>query len=92
MGDLARPRSIKCARCGKRIPVAPIGRVPRYCSQGCRVMHHATKKRMTKLPPPMADDEKYRARMWRALVEFGLVEGEMPAPKPPKPPDDGEVP
>ena len=85
MGDLARPQSIKCARCGKRIPVAPNGRVPRYCSQGCRVMHHASrarKKRMTTLPPPMADDEMYRARMWRALVEFGLASGDMPAPKP----------
>ena len=31
-----RPTTIRCAHCGKRVKVAPLGRIPVYCSNNCR--------------------------------------------------------
>jgi hypothetical protein len=83
MADLERPRSVRCARCGRRIKVSPTGRLPVYCNTtNCRQMAYAKRKRAaTKLPPPLTDDERHRLMLWQALKDFGLVKGDMP-PKP----------
>jgi DNA-directed RNA polymerase subunit RPC12/RpoP len=87
MGDLTRPRTVKCARCGERIAVKPQGRLPRYCSQSCRSMHFKSRERAAKPTlSPMPLEEKRRAALWDALREFGLVSGDLPPRRKP----DGE--
>lgn len=82
MADLERPRVLRCARCGKRIKVSAIGRLPTYCSASCKQMHYAKRARaMKKLPPVSTDTEYHRRQLWDALVEFGLAKGPMPPPK-----------
>ena len=83
MADLERPRFVRCARCGRRIKVSPIGRLPVYCNTtNCRQMAYVKRKRATNKSPPIPTDaEHHRRQLWEALREFGLVKGDMP-PKP----------
>ncbi len=82
MADITRPRSIKCARCGKKIKVSPTGRLPVYCSVNCKQMAYAKRSRAARptLLPPSAD-ERVRHIVMEVLRDVGLVAGD----KPPKP-------
>ena len=78
MADLARPRVLRCARCGRRIKVAATGRLPVYCTASCKSMAYAKRTRAMKKLPPASTDDEHRRALWNALREFGLVIGEMP--------------
>lgn len=50
----------KCARCGQPLALGPTGRPRRYCSQTCRQLAYAARKRalpyLPHVPPPATDE------------------------------------
>ena len=86
MADLERPRSVRCARCGRRIKVSPKGRLPVYCNTtNCRQMAYVKRKRATNKPPPPVTD-KERQRLWQMLIDLKVIAADTPMP--PKPEDE----
>ena len=86
MADLERPRVLRCARCGKRIKVSAIGRLPTYCSASCEQMHYAKRARAMKKLPPVTDEERQRLMLWRMLIDLKVISADTPMP--PKPQED----
>jgi hypothetical protein len=81
VGDITRPRFVKCARCAKRIKVSRTGRLPGYCTVNCRSMAYAKRSRAAKLTlPPSSADERLRRIVWEVLRDVGLVAGGEPPP------------
>ena len=64
-----RPRSIRCARCNKKVKVAPTGRIPVYCGNNCRQIAFMTNLRGT----PVSSGDRQRVVMWELLQDAGLV-------------------
>jgi hypothetical protein len=73
-----RPTTIACARCGRTVAVAPMGRVPVFCCDSCRAMHFATNKRGIRVTPEL----RQRMRTWELLKDAGVIA--LDAPLPPK--------
>ncbi len=69
-----RPTTIRCAHCGKRVKVAPLGRIPVYCSNNCRQLA------FMKNAQEMRAEDRYRLLTWRLLQDAGLVSRKMPLP------------
>ena len=64
-----RPRSIRCARCNKKVKVAPTGRIPVYCGNNCRQIAFMTNLRGT----PVSSGDRQRVVMWELLQDAGSV-------------------
>jgi hypothetical protein len=75
-----RPKTVRCLKCKRRVPVKPAGRIPVFCSPSCRQAIFRKRSRMPKPPAPARDE--LAIRMWEMLTEFGLVSGDLPPPKP----------
>jgi hypothetical protein len=69
-----RPTKIRSAHCGKRVKVAPLGRIPVYCSNNCRQLA------FMKNAQEMRAEDRYRLLTWRLLQDAGLVSRKMPLP------------
>jgi hypothetical protein len=89
MDDLSRPKTLRCARCGEKIKVGPVGRLPIYCSASCKSMTFA-KRRLVKLKaaakPESAGqtitESMHRQMTWRLLQDAGIVPADAPLPEP----------
>jgi phage FluMu protein Com len=73
---LDRPTTIRCAHCGKKVPVARRGRMKVYCGNNCRVLAFEKNERAT------AIDNRHRLLTWRLLQDAGLVPADKPLPAP----------
>lgn len=81
MPDINRPKTVDCARCGKRTKVAAKGRVPVYCSPNCKAMASAKRKDAArKSPPPLPPEERLRGMLWELLTNAGVVKEGTPLP------------
>jgi endogenous inhibitor of DNA gyrase (YacG/DUF329 family) len=72
-----RPRSIRCARCNRKVKVAPTGRVPLYCGNNCRQIAFVTNLRGM----PVSPEDLQRLAMWELLQDAGLAPRDQPPPK-----------
>lgn len=71
---LRRPTEAVCAHCGKPFTVNPVGRIARFCRPACRVMAFDKKHGRPKAPI----EDRIAGRIWQAMVDAGLVTGELP--------------
>ena len=72
-----RPHHIACARCHKTVHVAPVGRLPIYCTASCRTA--ACMARRGRDGSPSAE-EKQRLVAWILLIDAGIVPPGRPVP------------
>jgi hypothetical protein len=89
---MKRPKTARCGFCKARLKIKPRGRVPTFCSQGCR--QRAYQRRRWQRPHPielLARDlatvqvrDVIRAEIWAIMVQLGWVDERAPAPKPPR--------
>jgi hypothetical protein len=84
-----RPKSLRCARCKRKILVKPKGPLPLWCSHACRQRAYEQEKwgqphlaRLRQDLNSVAMRSAIRQELWVLLKELGLSAEPAPAPLP----------